>query len=265
MKLASFFITCFGLVAGEGSLLVPQILQGTEIVDKPGAKIPQDVQLLDHTGKPVRFADILGKGKPVVLTLGYYQCPMLCSLVLNGLTDVMKKQSLQIGRDYTILSVSINPNEKPDLADAKRKNYLKVIDKPDSTPWVFATGSMPEVKRLADSVGFGYQFDKKSGEYIHSAGIFVVSPQGVLTRTIYGISYKPSDFKMSLIDASNGKIGSLLDRVILSCFHYEPDSHKYGFYIFGLMRIAGFLTIVVISAVLLMFWKRERRAKAWTT
>ncbi len=250
------------MIAGEGSLRLPVQMEGTEIVDKRGARIPQDVVLTDHTGKQVKVGDYLKMGKPVILTLGYYQCPMLCSLVLNGMTDAMKGQDLKLGQDYNILSVSINPNEKPDLAGAKRTNYLKVVGA--QSGWDFAVGSEEQVRRLADSVGFGYKYDERSKEYVHSAGIFLISPDGSLSQTLYGISFRPADFKMSLIEASQGKIGSLLERIILSCFHYEPDSHRYGVYIFGVMRLAGLVTVIVLAIVLGMFWKRERRVRAWT-
>ena len=249
------------VLAGEGSLLVPHQIKGTEIVHKQGAQIPTDVVLTDHTGKKVQVGDYLHQGKPLVLTLGYYECPMLCSLVLNGLTDVMKNQSLKLGQDYHVLSVSINPNEKPDLADTKRVNYLKSMNLSLESPWAFTVGSHDEVKRLADSVGFGYRYDKTSGEYVHSAGIFIVSPEGILSRTLYGIAYRPADFKMSLVDASHGKVGSLMDRIILSCFHYQPDSHRYGVYIFGVMRVAGLLTVILLGIFLFVLRKRERRGR----
>jgi protein SCO1/2 len=247
--------------AGEGSLSVPKIMQGTEIVDKPGAMVPKDIELINHLGQPVKLGDYLGQDKPLILIMAYYKCPMLCSLVANGTMDAIKGQSLKLGRDFSILSVSINPDEKPDLANAKRKNYLKALGVGEEAPWTFALGTTENVLKLADSVGFGYKFHKPSGEYIHGAGIFILSPDGKLSRTLYGISFKPQDLKMSLIDASNGKIGSLMDRIILSCFHYEPDSHKYGVYIFGVMRLAGVLTILVLGAFVLFLFKRERRLR----
>jgi protein SCO1/2 len=155
--------------------------------------------------------------------------------------------------------VSINPNEKPELAREKRENYLKALGVSGDAPWTFALGQTQDVSRLAESVGFGYKYHEPSKEYIHSAGIFILSPDGKLTRTLYGISFKPNDLKMSLIDASNGTVGSLMDRIILSCFHYEPDSHKYGVYIFGVVRLAGALTILVLGSFVFFLFRRERR------
>ncbi len=259
----SFLLVASQLLSGEGSLMVPKIMEGTEIIDKRGAVVPKDLSLINHLGQPVKLGDYLGQDKPVILTLGYYKCPMLCSLVLNGLMDSMKGQSLKLGRDFSVLSVSINPNETPDLASAKRTNYLKAFGVNDDAPWTFALGKAEDVSKLAESVGFGYKYHKPSGEYVHSAGIFILSPDGVLTRTLYGIAYNPRDLNMSLIDASRGKIGSLMDRIILSCFHYEPDSHKYGVYVFGVMRLAGVLTILVVGSLVLILLRRERRLKTW--
>ncbi|MDA0712458.1 MAG: SCO family protein [bacterium] len=249
--------------AGEGSLQAPKDLEGTEIIDKRGSTVAFDVELVDHEGKKQTLATYFGpdQTKPVILTLGYYKCPMLCNLVLNGFLDSLKTMSLTMGKDFRVVSVSINPKETFDLGRSKRANYLKAINLEDDADWSFFVGEESEVKRLADSVGFQYRFHKPSGEYIHSAGIFVLSPQGILSRTLYGIDYKTPDVKMALIDASHGKIGSLLDRVILSCFHYDPDSHKYGVYIFGLMRVGGLFTILVIGLMLFLYWRYEKRSR----
>ncbi|MEI6790000.1 MAG: SCO family protein [Myxococcaceae bacterium] len=253
----SFLLMAFGLISGgEGSLMVPAVMEGTEILDKRGAALPKDILLTNHLGQPVKLGDYLGK-KPLILILGYNKCPMLCNLVINGTIEAIKGQSLKLGRDFEILSVSVNPKETPDLAHSRRTNYLKSLNAPENSAFDFLLGSEDQIKRLADTVGFGYKFHKPSGEYIHSAGIFIISPDGTLSRTLYGISYKAADLKMSLIDASNGKIGSILDRIILSCFHYEPDSHKYGVYVFGVMRLGGLLTILILGAAVFMMWKRE--------
>ncbi|MEI6805660.1 MAG: SCO family protein [Myxococcaceae bacterium] len=252
----SFLLLGLSLFAGEGSLMVPKIMEGTEISDKRGAVLPRDILLTNHLGQPVRLGDYLGR-KPLILILGYNKCPMLCNLVLNGTIDSIKGQSLKLGHDFEILSVSVNPEETADLAHSRRANYLKSMGAPENSAFEFLIGEEAQVKRLADTVGFGYKFHKPSGEYVHSAGIFIVSPDGTLTRTLYGISFKSADLKMSLIDASNGKIGSILDRIILSCFHYQPDSHKYGVYVFGIMRLAGLLTILILGVAVFMMWKRE--------
>ncbi len=196
------------------------------------------------------------------MTLGYYQCPMLCNLVLNGLLESLKTMSLKVGKDFRMISVSINPKETPDLAKNKRANYLKAVSLGNDADWDFYVGDEAEVRRLANAIGFQYKYHERSKEYIHSAGIFILSPNGTLSRTLYGISYKASDVKMSLIDAGNHKLGSLLDRVILSCFHYDPDSHQYGIYVFGVMRLGGLLTILIVGVMLFLYWRSEKRLMA---
>lgn len=241
----------------------PHEIERTEILDKRASHLPMDVQLTNQDGKSVLLGDYFaaGNSKPLILTLGYYKCPMLCSLVLNGLMDPLKDMSLKLGDDYSILSVSINPAEKADLAKSKQRNYLKAVHADKG--WNFHVGSEEQVRKLADAVGFQYKYHKASGEYIHSAGVFILSPDGVLSRTFYGINYPTRDVKLALIDASHGKIGSLVDRVILSCFHYDPDNHKYGVYIFGVMRVGGLLTILIMGIVLLLYWRSERRDAVW--
>ena len=239
----------------------PRQLVGTEILDKRGAQVPLDVNLTNQEGKKVTLGKYLNGTNPVILTLGYYQCPMLCNLVLNGLLTSLKKISLRPGRDFTVVSVSINPKEGVDLAKHKRLNYLKALGWTEEAEWYFHVGDEKEVRRLADAIGFQYRFDPREGEYVHSAGVFILSPTGVVSRVFYGIAYPPQDLKLALVDAGNGKVGSLLDRVILSCFHYDPDSHKYGVYVMGVMRVGGLLTIVIILAMLIFYWRGERRSR----
>jgi protein SCO1/2 len=250
-------------VSKEGSLMAPRELKDTEIIDKRGSKVPMDVMLTNHLGQPVRLGKYFNGDdhRPVILTLGYYKCPMLCSLVLNGLLEPLKTVSLKLGDDYRVVSVSINPQEDAELAAAKRKGYLTALGATQSGPWDFHVGEEAQVRRLADSVGFQYKYHERSKEYVHSAGIFILSPEGVLSRTLYGIAYKEADLKMALLDAGKGKIGSLLDKVILSCFHYDPDSHKYGLYVFGVMRLGGLLTVLILGIVLALYWRNEKRAK----
>ena len=272
----SRIVLCIGMLAvvqtgagraladGEGSLRVPHEIKGTEIIDKRGSLIPSDILLTNHRGEKIDLSNYFQEGneKPVILTLGYYQCPMLCNLVLNGLLESLKTMSLKVGKDFRMISVSINPKETADLAKNKRANYLKSVSLGNDADWDFYVGEESEVRRLADAVGFQYKYHERSKEYVHSAGIFILSPNGTLSRTLYGINYQASDVKMSLIDAGNHKIGSLLDRVILSCFHYNPDSHQYGVYVFGIMRLGGLLTVLVLSVMLFLYWRSEKRLTA---
>lgn len=248
-------------VAGTGSLQKPAGLLGSEIVDKPGAEIPADIALTDHLGQKIKIAKYFGSGGggvPVILVLGYYECPMLCSLVLNGLRSALEKMQLSLGKDYQVLAVSIDPSENISLAREKRKNYLASLSvDPNSKAWPFLVGAAQEVRRLADAVGFGYRYDKKTEQFAHSAGIFILSPKRKLSKTLYGIEFAQQDVKFSLVEASEGKVGSLVDRFILSCFHYDPDSHRYGVYVFGIVRIFGVLTVLALAFLLIFLRRKE--------
>ncbi|MEM7494584.1 MAG: SCO family protein [Myxococcota bacterium] len=261
-----FFCTAPTLAAQEpesGSLMVPRKLRGARINDdRIGRSIPLDVRLTDHNGNPVTLGGYFSAGKrPVILTLGYYRCPMLCDLVLNGLLDAIKAMPLRLGQDYTVLSVSIHPKESVDLAGKKRAAYVRAIGQEmdvASADWRFHVGDEAQVKRLADAVGFGYRWDPRSRQFAHGAGIFVLDPRGKLNRVLYGVEFAPRQLKLALVEASQGKVGTLFDRVLLSCFHYDPDSHRYGVAIFGVTRLVGVATVLILAGVLAWLWRRER-------
>lgn len=249
--------------------MVPKAIEQGQIEDKAGAVLPLDVELIDHNGKKVALKDYFNESqdKPIILTIGYYECPMLCSLVLNGLMNGLKDLSFKPEKDFLMLSVSIDHRESVELADKKRSNYIKALEQSVSDNfWPFHIGDKEEVKRLADALGFNYFYDKRNDQFSHGAGVFVISPKGVLSRTLFGINFKPSDIKLALSEAADGKIGSFIDQVILSCFHYDPDSHKYGVYILGVMRLGGILTIIILGIVLFLFFRSDKkRMRAFTS
>lgn len=272
MLRAILFISCLcGLAAlaqdnSGGSLTVPRVLEGTEIVDKRGTQLPLDAWFTDHHGKRVSLNEIFAQdaSSPVILALGYYGCPMLCGMVFGGLSEGVRGLDLKLGKDYRIVTLSIDPTESSELAAAKRQNYLSALGLSSDAPWYFLTGTKEQVDRVAEAVGFGYRYDAPSKEYAHSAGVFILTPTGVVSRTYWGIQYDPKELRLSLIDASGGKVGTLMDRILLSCFHYDPDSHRYGVYIFGVMRLGGALTAIVVGSMLLAFWYSERRKRGAT-
>lgn len=246
----------------QGSLLVPRELENTNIEDKAGAKLPLDIAMTDQDGKAVVLGDYFtSTSRPVILTIGYYGCPMLCSLVLNGMVEGLKRVNYKIGEEYRIVSVSIDERETYDLARKKQEAYSAALGIPaeQKDAWTFHVMTAGEAKRLADAAGFHYYFDKKNDQFAHGAGFFVLSPLGVLSRTLFGISFEPKDIKLALSEAADGKIGSFVDRVLLSCFHYDPDSHRYGVYIFGVMRLCGILTILILGTVLILFFRGEKK------
>lgn len=265
MRTLMLFLFCTASLAeGQGSLQVPKALEGIEITDRLGAQLDRDLQMVRQDGKVVPLSTYFGTGAeqklPTIVTLGYFECPMLCSLVLNGLLESLHKVKLQLGRDFRILSFSINPSEKSDLALNKQKTHLKALSLQDGA-WDFFTSETDSIARLAETLGFGYRFDKASGEYAHAAGIFIVSPDGVLTRTFWGINYDPFALKMALMESAEGKVGTAFDKILLSCFHYVPDSHKYGIYVFGVMRLGATLTVLILGSMLFLYWLRERRRR----
>lgn len=245
----------------EESERVPQEMQGAEIIDKLGTKVKGDYVFTRHDGKSVALSEYFGEDQPViVMTIGYYGCSMLCNMVLKALLETMEKMSLSLGVDYRVLSFTINPNEKPDLAAAKRATHLKALGLEDGA-WDFFTGDEKTIAALAKDVGFGYKFHEASGEYAHGAGIFILSKDGTLSRTIWGLSYDPWTTKMAIVEAGEGKVGSVVDRILMSCFHYVPDKHKYGLYVFGAMRVGGALTVLFLGSMLAWYWLSERRRR----
>jgi protein SCO1/2 len=243
----------------------PRELKDVEILDKLGDKVPMDVELIDETGAKVKLGKYFSgerAGKPVLLTLGYYECPMLCSLVLNGTLDALKATDLEPGKDFTWVTVSFDPKENTDTARMKRERYVEAYGREGAEAgWHFHTGDPAQVRRLADAVGFRYRWDEKSEQWAHGAGIFFLGADGTLTRTLFGLTFKPKDVKFALMEASNGTVGTITERILLSCFSYTPDKQRYGVYVFGVMRLAGVLTVLLLGGFLIILWRRERRSR----
>lgn len=245
---------------------LPKELEGVSIEDRRGAQAPLDVTFLDQDGKSATLGDYLKDGKPLILALAYYRCPMLCSLVLNGMTDGMRALTWSAGKEYRVLVVSIDPKESVSLARRKRENYLKEYGRlVQGNGYDFAVVSpeRPEdVKRLADAVGFNYRYDAATEQYVHAAGLFVLSPTGTVSQTLYGIEFESGALRLALADASAGRLGSAWDRVLLFCFHYDPDSRGYVLHATRLMRLAGGATAAIMGLALLGLWRRDLKRAA---
>lgn len=249
-------------VAQEGphDLLEPPELQGVDVVEHLGDSLPLDLTFVDDRGEKVALRQYFDKERPVILTLVYYNCPMLCNLVLNGLVEGLRGLEWAPGKEFDIVTVSIDPREGPDLAAKKKANYLQDLGNPEAGKgWHFLTGEREHIQQLAGAVGFQYRYDPSQMQYAHGAAIFLVSPEGKLMRYLYGIQFPPDQLKLGLVEAGQGKIGSVVDRFLLRCFHYDPASRKYGVYVWGVMRLGGGLTVLVIATMLIIFWRRERR------
>jgi protein SCO1/2 len=226
------------------------------------AQLPLDTALRDESGRDVRLGDFFGT-RPVVLLFVYYECPMLCTLELNGLVRNLRALSMTAGKEFEIVTVSIDPTETPALARAKKAGYLKRYGRPGAEAgWHFLTGDGPEVRRLADTVGFQYVYDPRSKQYAHPAGLVVATPQGRLARYIYGVDFPANTLRWSLVEASSGKVGTPVDRVLLMCFHYDPTTGRYNFAVMTAVRALGVATVAGLLTFMLVMHRRDRRNAA---
>ena len=241
---------------------LPKDLEGVGITEHPGGRIPLDLEFTDEDSRPVRLAQFFPGDRPVILTLGYYSCPMLCTLVLNGLVDGLRSVAWTPGRQFEIVTVSIDPRETPTLARLKKQNYLAEYGRAGAAAgWHFLTGREENIKRLADAVGFGYRYVQERGQYAHAAAIFVATPDGRLARYLYGVLYQPKTVHLALVEAGEGKVGTTVDQVLLYCFHYDAEEGRYVFAATNLMRFGGAVTALVVGVWLLTSWRRGARKK----
>ena len=225
------------------------------------AQVPLDLTFFDESGAEVRLGDYLGK-KPVVLNLVYYQCPQLCCQVLHGLLTSIQAIPLELTKDYDILTISIDPRETYPLAAEKKQRYVeKYVRAGADTGWHFLTGPEESSKRLAEIVGFRYEYDPRTDQYAHASGIIVLTPEGKVSKYLYGIEYHPRDLRLALVESSQGKIGSPVDQFLLLCFHYDPLTGKYGLAISFVLKATGILTVVMLGGFVLYSLRQERTVK----
>jgi protein SCO1/2 len=240
----------------------PPVLKDVGIDQLLNNQVPLDLEFRDESGRTVKLAEYF-KDKPVVLSLVYYDCPRLCTQVLTGLLGAMKALPMSPGKEFVNLSVSFDPRETPQLAAAKKAEYLKRYDRPGAEAgWHFLTGDERAIQALTKSVGFRYVWDPVTKQYAHAGGIMVLTPQGKISRYFYGIEYAPRDLRFGVIDASAGKVGSLADQVILYCYMYDPDRGTYGLVMMRLLRIFGGLTVVTLLALFLYLRRKEKQREA---
>ncbi len=239
---------------------LPAELDGVGIVQRLDAPVPLDLAFVDHTGKDVVLRDLIVGDRPIILTLNYYNCPMLCSLTLNGMVDGLREVDLDLGVDYDIVTVSINPDEGPKLATQNRKGYLASLGKdvPESA-WSFLTGTQENIEALAKGVGFGYRFDERSGDYAHTASITFVTPDGRISKYMNDVVFPPRDMRLAIVDASQGRVGSLIDTLLLfNCFQGDPEAGSYVASAWKIMRFGAALTVVLIAVGVLILLRMGR-------
>jgi len=236
----------------------PPSLQNVGIEQHLDGQVPPDLTFRDEAGQTVRLGDYFGK-KPVILNLVYYNCTMLCGEVLAGLTGGMRLVKFDVGKEFDVVTVSFDPHETPEIAAAKKKDYVKRYGRPNAASgWHFLTGSPDSINALTRAVGFQYQYDPKTNQFAHATAIMVLTPEGRISRYFYGVDFPPKDLRMGLVEASQGKIGNPIDQVLLYCYHYDPASGKYGAVITNILRLAGAATILILGGFLLIMFRLER-------
>ncbi len=253
------------LAAGQGmgppavspAMPPPQILNNIEIEQKLNAQVPLDLAFKDENGMAVKLGDYFGK-KPVVLALVYYDCPMLCTEVLNGMVSAFSVLKFDIGKEFDVVTVSFDPREKPELARAKKATYLRRYGRPGAEQgWHFLTGEQPAIAALTQAVGFHYQWDPQTQQFAHATALMALTPQGKIAQYYYGVEYSPKDLRLGLVEASQGHIGTMVDQVLLYCYHYDPRTGKYGAIVSRVVQIGGAITVVLLGGFLIAMFKLE--------
>jgi protein SCO1 len=243
---------------GDAASAKPGLLGKIGIDQKLNQQVPLDLAFTDENGRAVKLGDYFGK-RPVILVLGYYECPMLCTQVLNGLTGALGTLKFDAGKEFDVVAVSINPKEGPGLASQKKAAYVEHYGRPATAAgWHFLTGTQASIERLADAVGFRYAFDPAIGQFAHGAGVEVLTPKGTISHYFYGIEFSPRDLKFGLMQAAEERIGTAIDDVLLLCYHYDPSTGKFGATAIGMVRIGAVATVVAFLIFLYVSLKRER-------
>jgi protein SCO1/2 len=238
----------------------PPRLENVGIEQHLDAQVPSDLSFRDETGKAVRLGDYFGR-KPLILNLVYYNCTMLCGEALAGLASAMRLVKFDVGNQFDVVTVSFDPRETPEMAAAKKLDYVKRYGRANAAAgWHFLTGSAESINALTKTVGFQYQYDEKSQQYAHATAIMVLTPRGRISRYFYGVDFPPKDLRMGLVEASEGKIGNPVDAVLLYCYHYDPATGKYGAMVGNILRLAAAATILLMGGLLLILWRLDRAA-----
>ncbi len=237
---------------------MPEPLNEVRFDQNLGDLLPRDTRFVDQTGQSVTLSRYLD-GRPVILAFVYYECPMLCTLILNGLAKSLGVLELRPGTDFDVVAISIDHDETPALAQAALDRTLDRYGKPETEPgWHFLTGSEEDVARVADAAGFRYAYDPETDEYAHSSGIVIVAPDGTINQYYYGIEYPPRDVRLAIVDASEGRAGTLVDQILLYCYRYNAKLGKYTVFTMRLLRFAGAFFVVVLTVFLWFMWRFER-------
>jgi protein SCO1 len=253
-----FSISVFSQVVQENA---PE-LENIDVIEHLGESIPLNLEFTNDKGELITLDKYFNKGKPVIMVMAYYECPMLCTFVLNGLTDVASQISFVPGNEYQIITISIDPKETARLARVKKETHIEALNKPGAeNGWDFLVGAEESSKKLSDALGFKYYYDEERDEYAHPAVVFVLTEEGTISRYLFGINYPEKDLRFALMEASTGNIGDAFDKFLLFCFHYDPDEKGYVLFAGNVMKIGGVITLLLLGIVLGTLWRRESNRK----
>lgn len=240
----------------------PTILQEIGFDQNLGDKVPLDIPFKDETGKAVRLGDYFAAGRPVVLNLVYYDCPMLCTITLSGMASALKEMTFDAGKEFEVVTISFDPKEGPAQAAAKKAEFMaRYKRKHAEAGWHFLTGDIGSIHRVTKAVGFRYVWDQGSGQFAHPAGTVVLAADGTIARYMFGVEYAPRDLRLAIVEASQNRIASPVDQILLACYQYDPAAGRYSASIMKIVRLAAIATVIALAVFVLLSLKRERAAR----
>ena len=244
---------------------MPEIMKKVGIEQHLNEQIPLDTEFKNEDGKTVKLGEYFNQKRPVILALVYYECPMLCNEVLNGLTGSLKGLTFSAGKDFDVLAISFDAreNDKTDLAKNKKAGYLERYQRQGSeNGWHFLTGTQDSIDKITQAVGFNYQYDKETNQFAHNGGIMVITPEAKISRYFYGIDYAPKDVKFAIMDSSQEKIGNPAEQLLLYCYHYDPSKGRYGLQILSVMRLVSVVMLIGMGAMFFVYRRRNKKKSA---
>ncbi len=254
------FMTGFSKPEGPPSNLKPEELKDVSFRQRLNDTLPLDAEFKDEYGRPVTLGKYFGQSRPVILAFVYYQCPMLCTQVMNGISSSLRALSFTAGTDFDVVLVSFDPRDTPSDAAEKKRRHLEYWDVENtSAAWHLLTGDEATIARVTSAAGFTYKWDEVTGQFAHVSGVLVVTPDGRLSRYFYGVEYSPKELRMALVESGQGHVGSAIDELLLFCYHYDPESGRYGATVMNLVRLGGILTVAAMVTFFVMSRRRELR------
>lgn len=242
--------------------VLPREMQNIGVIEHLNGQVPGDATFLDETGRPVRLGQYFDGRRPVVLNLAYSRCATLCNMVLNAAVRALQETTWSVGEEFDAVTISIDPRETTAVASERRGRVLAQYNRPSGARgWHFLTGSESQIRRVADAVGFQYRYDRAQDQYAHPAVTMLLTPDGKVARYLYGIQYRPTDVRVGLLEASQGRSISTVERLILYCYHYDPQGQGYVLWAMRVMRLGGVATLLALGTFLTVMWTRERRRR----